>query len=101
MQAPDRSTAEAPPPPRAVPTPDFLAPSRRLGASLLITTSHAGKLAMVRDEADHLNTHFRAFEAPAGMALAGDRLAVGTTRRHRRAQIKAIAVETRRSSGDL
>ena len=34
---------------------------------------------LVRDEGDHLNTHFRAFQAPMGMALAGDRLAVGTT----------------------
>ena len=33
---------------------------------------------MVRDEGDHLNTHFRGFPAPMGMALSGDRLAVGT-----------------------
>src|SRR5262249_17958400 len=30
-------------------------------------------------EGDHLNTHFRAFQAPMGMALDGDRLAIGTT----------------------
>jgi len=46
---------------------------------LLVTTYQAGKLVLVRDEGDHLNTHFRAFQAPMGMALAGDRLAVGTT----------------------
>jgi uncharacterized protein (TIGR03032 family) len=34
---------------------------------------------LVRDKGDHLNTHFRTFQAPMGMALAGDRLAVGTT----------------------
>jgi uncharacterized protein (TIGR03032 family) len=36
---------------------------------------------MVRDEGDHLNTHFRAFPSPMGLALAdgGARLAVGTT----------------------
>jgi uncharacterized protein (TIGR03032 family) len=33
---------------------------------------------MVRDEGDHLNTHFRAFPSPMGMALDGDRLALGT-----------------------
>jgi uncharacterized protein (TIGR03032 family) len=52
---------------------------RRLGSSLLVTTYQAGKLVMVRDEGDHLNTHFRAFQAPMGLALDGNRLAVGTT----------------------
>ena len=33
---------------------------------------------MVRDEGGQLNTHFRAFQAPMGLALDGDRLAVGT-----------------------
>ena len=51
---------------------------RQLGASLLVTTYQAGKLVMVRDEGDHLNTHFRGFQAPMGMALSGDRLALGT-----------------------
>ena len=64
---------------RAVHTPNFPALLRQLGASLLVTTYQAGKLVMVRDEGDHLNTHFRAFQAPMGLALAGDRLAIGTT----------------------
>src|SRR5579859_2131617 len=63
---------------RAAHTPNFPALLRQLGASLLVTTYQAGKLVMVRDEGDHLNTHFRGFQAPMGMALAGDRLAVGT-----------------------
>jgi len=63
---------------RAVHTTNFPALLRQLGASLLVTTYQAGKLVLVRDEGDHLNTHFRAFQAPMGMALAGDRLAVGT-----------------------
>jgi uncharacterized protein (TIGR03032 family) len=63
---------------RAVHTPDFPALLRQLGASLLVTTYQAGKLVMVREEGDHLNTHFRAFPAPMGMALDGDRLALGT-----------------------
>ncbi len=46
--------------------------------SLLVTTYQAGKLVIVRADDDRLNTHFRAFQAPMGMALAGDRLAVGT-----------------------
>jgi uncharacterized protein (TIGR03032 family) len=36
---------------------------------------------MVRDEGDHLNTHYRSFQSPMGLALAdgGARLAIGTT----------------------
>jgi uncharacterized protein (TIGR03032 family) len=64
---------------RAVHTPNFPGILRRLGASLLVTTYQAGKLVMVRDEGDHLNTHFRSFPAPMGLALRGDRLAIGTS----------------------
>jgi uncharacterized protein (TIGR03032 family) len=52
---------------------------RQLGASLLVTTYQGGKLVLVRDQGDHLNTHFRAFQAPMGLALDGGRLAIGTT----------------------
>src|SRR5271165_2110 len=75
---PHRSTTEDPEPLRAVHTPNFPALLRQLGSSLLVTTYQAGKLVMVRDEGDHLNTHFRVFQAPMGMALQGDRLAIGT-----------------------
>lgn len=63
---------------QAVHTPNFPALLRQLGTSLLVTTYQAGKLALVRDEGDHLNAHFRGFQAPMGMALNGDRLAIGT-----------------------
>jgi uncharacterized protein (TIGR03032 family) len=53
---------------------------RQLGISLLVTTYQAGKLVIVRADGDHLNTHFRAFPSPMGLALAGDRLALGTHR---------------------
>ena len=56
----DRPNLEDPTPLRAVHTPNFPAALRQLGASLLVTTYQAGKLVMVRDEGDHLNTHFRA-----------------------------------------
>jgi uncharacterized protein (TIGR03032 family) len=69
----------APPPLHAVHTQNFPALLRQLGASLLVTTYQAGKLVIVRDEGDHLNAHFRVFHAPMGMALAGDRLAIGTS----------------------
>ena len=67
--ASERSGTEDPGPLRAVHTPNFPALLRQLGASLLVTTYQAGKLVMVRDEGDHLNTHFRAFQAPMGLAL--------------------------------
>ena len=62
-------------------TPNFTALLRRLGASLLVTTYQAGKLVMIRDEGDHLNTHYRAFKSPMGLALSdgGSKLAIGTT----------------------
>ena len=63
----------------AVHTPNFPGLLRQLNSSLLVTTYQAGKLVMLRDEGDHLNAHFRVFQAPMGMALRGDRLAIGTT----------------------
>ena len=78
VRAPDRPRPDEPEPLRAVHTVNFPALLRQLGASLLVTTYQAGKLVLVREEGDHLNTHFRGFQAPMGMALSGDRLAVGT-----------------------
>jgi hypothetical protein len=46
---------------RSVHTPIFPALLRRLGASLVGTTYQAGKLVLVWDEGDHLNTNLRAW----------------------------------------
>ena len=73
------AAANADSPLRAVHTTNFPTLLRQLGVSLLVTTYQAGKLVMVRDEGDHLNTHFRTFPAPMGLALQGDRLAIGTS----------------------
>src|ERR1700678_275686 len=78
QQSVPASPTPDPGPLRAAHTPNFPALLRQLGASLLVTTYQAGKLVMVRDEGDHLNTPFRAFQAPMGMAYSGDRLAIGT-----------------------
>jgi|SRR5271157_99708 len=64
---------------RSVHTPNFPWLLRELGASIVVTTYQAGKVVLVRDEGNCLNTHFRAFQAPMGAAFAGDRLAIGTT----------------------
>ena len=84
--APDRTNVvsdspvitKQPEPLRPVHTPNF-PDSCRLGASLVVTTYQAGKVVLVREEGDHLNTHFRGFPAPMGLALHGDRLAIGTS----------------------
>jgi uncharacterized protein (TIGR03032 family) len=50
-----------------------------LGLSQLVTTYQAGKLVVLRqNDEGTLNTHFRPFPRPMGLAVAGDRLAVGT-----------------------
>ena len=81
MPGPGGGTVENPGPLCAAHTPNFPALLRQLGASLLVTTYQAGKLVLVRDEGDHLNTHYRAFPSPMGLALAdgASRLALGTT----------------------
>jgi uncharacterized protein (TIGR03032 family) len=76
---PVRAQGADPAPLRAVHTTNFPGLLRRLGASLLVTTYQAGKLVIVRDDGDHLNTHFRSFQAPMGLAFDGNRLAVGTS----------------------
>jgi uncharacterized protein (TIGR03032 family) len=86
IQSEDAGTVETPKtvpepdagPLKAVHTPNFPELLRRLNASLMVTTYQAGKLVLVRDEGDHLNTHFRGFPSPMGLALRGDRLAIGT-----------------------
>jgi len=49
-----------------------------LGISLLVTTYQAGKVIVVRVQNGMLNTHFRAFAQPMGMAIKNGRLAIGT-----------------------
>jgi uncharacterized protein (TIGR03032 family) len=48
-----------------------------LGISLLVTTYQAGKVVLLRHDEGRLNTHFRDLPAPMGVALDGNRLAVG------------------------
>ncbi|TWU31956.1 TIGR03032 family protein [Novipirellula artificiosorum] len=58
--------------------PEILA---QLSSSLLVTTYQTGKLVILRNEAGVLNTHFRWFNKPMGMAIQGGRLAVGCANR--------------------
>jgi uncharacterized protein (TIGR03032 family) len=53
----------------------------QLGASLLVSTYQTGKVIVARVENDVINTHFRAFETPMGMACDNGRLAIGARNR--------------------
>jgi uncharacterized protein (TIGR03032 family) len=86
----NRPAARAPGPPSLDPPKPLNAPLRsvhtagfaRLLAdhrvSLLVSTYQAGKLIVVRADGGTVNTHFRAFPSPMGLAVRGNRLAVGT-----------------------
>ncbi|MDX2270440.1 MAG: TIGR03032 family protein [Cyanobacteriota bacterium] len=63
---------------RSVHTTNFPEILAQLGISLLISTYQAGKLIVVRADGDKLNTHFRMYAKPMGLAVAGNKLAVGS-----------------------
>lgn len=65
--------------PRSTHTSSFPELLRGLGTSLLVSTYQAGKLIVVRADGPGLNTHFRPFAMPMGIALHGSRLALGTS----------------------
>lgn len=74
-------SAAAPLPPlRSVHTASFAQILERFGISVLVTTYQAGKLMILRSDGGVVNTHFRNFSKPMGLALAGNRLAIGTAR---------------------
>lgn len=75
----DQPSADATPSPlRSVHTTNFPVILDQLGSALLVTTYQAGKLVVVRSDGSALNTHFRAFNKPMGMAVGRGRLAIGT-----------------------
>lgn len=62
---------------RSVHTTNLPSLLNQLGASLLVSTYQAGKLIVVRADGDQLNTHFRVFQKPMGLAVKDQKLAVG------------------------
>jgi uncharacterized protein (TIGR03032 family) len=48
------------------------------GISVAVTTYQAGKLVILRADGGKLNTHFRGFRRPMGLAVTRGRLAIGT-----------------------
>src|SRR3954466_9663950 len=81
--APAQSLAKSATPPAPVAfhytqTDSFVALLHELRASLLVSTYQANKLLVARAAGGGLSTLVRTFDRPMGMALAGDRVAVGT-----------------------
>ena len=73
------STTE-PEPLHSVHTTTLPALLRELACSVLVTTYQAGRLIVLRDDDGVLNTHFRLFRKPMGLAASPRRFALGTTR---------------------
>ncbi len=66
------------PPLRSVHSTNLPAILEQLGVTLMVTTYQAGKLVLVRPDNGVINTHFRAFNQPMGLAIGKERLAIGT-----------------------
>ncbi|MCC6491804.1 MAG: TIGR03032 family protein [Pirellulales bacterium] len=78
MNADQSDVAPNAAPLRSVHTTSFARLLAETGASVLVSTYQAGKLIILRNDRGVLNTHFRNFQKPMGVAAAGGRLAVGT-----------------------
>ncbi len=74
---PNKSTPVAEPL-RSVHTSNLPTILEELQISLLMTTYQSGKLVMLRPENGVLNTHFRVFDKPMGIAVQPNRFAIGT-----------------------
>ncbi|MDJ0583089.1 TIGR03032 family protein [Crocosphaera sp.] len=51
---------------------------KKLGSSLIVSTYQVGKLILIRADGDVINTHFRLYEKPMGIAASPEKIAVGT-----------------------
>ena len=49
-----------------------------LGVTVLVSTYQSGRLIALRSDGRELNTHFRVFRSPMGIAVDTRRLALGT-----------------------
>lgn len=63
---------------RSVHTTNFPHILTQLGISLVVSTYQAGKLIVLRADGAAINTHFRIFNKPMGLAADRSRLAIGT-----------------------
>jgi uncharacterized protein (TIGR03032 family) len=75
---PARASAPADSPLRSAYTQSFPQFLEQLESSLLVSTYQTGKLICARADRATLNTHFRDFDRPMGLAVAPGRIAIGT-----------------------
>ncbi|WP_026097554.1 TIGR03032 family protein [Baaleninema simplex] len=64
-------------PMRSVHTANFHELLRQLEISLVVSTYQAGKLIVVRADGDSINTHFKMFNKPMGLAADREKIAIG------------------------
>ena len=72
------SAEEGPSPFASVSTETFWRALDQLGSSLLISTYQTNRLVCARRQGAGLNTHFRFYEKPMGIAVGPGRIAIGT-----------------------
>jgi len=65
-------------PMRSVHTTNFPDILRQLGISLVVSTYQAGKLVVLRADGNSINTHFKIFDKPMGVAVDREKMAIGT-----------------------
>lgn len=78
---PGEQTEPKPDPLRSVYTSSFGEILKQTGVSLVVSTYQAGKVILIRydPETGTVNTHFRAFAKPMGIAVDATRLTIGGT----------------------
>lgn len=52
----------------------------KMHGSVAVTTYQSGRLILLRADGQGINTHFKSFPSPMGVAAQGDRLAIATSR---------------------
>jgi len=77
-RGPNGTLPSAEAPLRSIHTSNFPTLLQQTGISLLVTTYQAGKLVVIRSKGGSLQTHFRNFDKPMGLAVNQHRLAIGT-----------------------
>ena len=63
---------------RSIHTNNFPKILEQLGISLVVSTYQAGKLIVLRPDNGVINTHFRTFNKPMGLAATNEKIALGT-----------------------
>ncbi len=77
MTTTENTSPDTPNPLRSVYTSNFPAILDQLGITLAVSTYQAGRVILIRNDDGQLNTHFRNFHKPMGIALHQNELTIG------------------------